>query len=246
MARRDVPADGTAPGILYGDGAFGTANDPVLMPETLLMLDRGVVVAIAHVRGGGEMGTDWHQQGRRLQKSNSFDDFVACADHLVATGWVAEDRLGAVGTGAGGLLVAAAANRAPERFRAVVAGTPLVDLLETLLAPDVMLTLEEWEEWGDPAENAADYHSLRSYSPAENVRETEYPAVFAWTALEGTDVPAACAAIWIAQLRERVTSDLTQRPILLRCTPTLGEDGDPRLEGVAWLLDQLGAATLEG
>ncbi len=246
LARRDIPADGTAPGVLYGAGAFGAATDPVLMPETLQMIDRGVVVAIAHVRGGGEMGADWHQQGRRLQKANSFDDFVACADHLVAAGWIAEDRLGAVGVGAGGLLVGAAVNRAPERFRAVVAGTPLVDPLETLLDPDVMLTLEEWAEWGDPAENAADYHSLRSYSPAENVRETEYPAVFAWTALEGPDIPMACAAIWIAQLRDRVTSDLTERPILLRCTRTLGEDGDPRLEGVAWLLDQLGAATLEG
>ena len=243
-ARRDVPTDGTAPCLLYGDGAYGTAVDPILQLESLAIADRGVVIAVAHVRGGGELGPNWHRQGRGLRKTNSFDDFVACADHLVATGWAAEGRLGAVGTGAGGLLVGAAANRAPQRFRAVVAGTPLVDPLETLLDADVMLTLEEWAEWGDPAGDEATYRSQRGYSPAENIRETEYPAVFAWTAMEGTDVPAACAAIWIAQLRERVTSDPTQRPILLRATPTMGSVGDPRVEGVAWLLDQLGAVTL--
>ena len=244
FARRDIPADGTAPCLLYGDGAFGRSNDPVLQPESLAIADRGVVIAVAHVRGGGEMGPDWHRQGRGLSKGNSFDDFVACADHLVSTGWAAQERLGAVGTGAGALLVGAAANRAPERFRAVVAGVPLVDPLETLLDADVMLTLEQWAEWGDPASDEANYRCLRSYSPAENIRETEYPAIFAWTALEGADVPAACAAIWIAQLRERVTSDPTQRPVLLRATPTMGSAGDPRVEGVAWLLDQLGAVTL--
>ncbi|WP_262425367.1 prolyl oligopeptidase family serine peptidase [Brachybacterium sp. Z12] len=119
-----------------------------------------------------------------------------------------------------------------------------MDPLETLLDADVMLTLEQWAEWGDPASDEANYRCLRSYSPAENIRETEYPAIFAWTALEGADVPAACAAIWIAQLRERVTSDPTQRPVLLRATPTMGSAGDPRVEGVAWLLDQLGAVTL--
>lgn len=244
FARRDVPADGTAPCLLYGEGAFGSSVDPILQLETLAVADRGVVIAVAHVRGGGELGPNWHRQGRGPSKANSFDDFVACADHLVATGWAAEGRLGAVGTGAGGLLVGAAVNRAPERFRAVLAGTPLVDPLETLLDADVMLTLEEWAEWGDPAGDEATYRSLRGYSPAENIRETEYPAVFAWTAMEGTDIPAACAAIWVAQLRERVTSDPAQRPILLRATPTMGSAGDPRVEGVAWLLEQLGAITL--
>lgn len=108
-----------------------------------------------------------------------------------------------------------------------------------------MLTLEEWAEWGDPAADEATYRAQRAYSPAENIREAQYPAVFAWTALEGTDVPPSGAAIWIAQLRARVTSDPQERPILLRATPTLGSSGDPRVEGVAWLLDQLGAVTLE-
>lgn len=244
LARRDVPQDGTAPALLYGFGAFGISGEPRLRPEFRAVADRGVVLAIAHVRGGGEMGPQWHRQGRGLRKQNSFTDFVACADHLVDTGWAAADRIGAFGDGAGALMVAGAVNQAPDRFRAILAGMPLVDPLETLLDPNVMLTLEEWAEWGDPAADEASYRNLRGYSPTENIREAAYPAVFAWTALEGTDVPPACAAIWVAQLRDRVTSDPSERPILLRATPTSGSAGDPRVEGVAWLLEQLGAVTL--
>ncbi|ASK66057.1 protease [Brachybacterium avium] len=244
LARRDTPRDGTAPALLYGHGAFGVSNEPKLRPELRAVADRGVVLAIAHVRGGGEMGPNWHLQGRGVRKPNSFADFLACADHLVDTGWAAADRIGAFGDGAGALLVAGTMNLAPDRFRAILAGMPLVDPLETLLDPNVMLTLEEWAEWGDPAADEATYRSQRGYSPAENIRDAEYPAVFTWTALEGTDVPPACAAIWVAQLRARVTSDLEERPILLRTTPTLGSAGDPWVEGVAWLLEQLGAVTL--
>src|SRR5690606_6383485 len=124
-------------------------------------------------------------QGRGLRKQNSFDDLLACADHLVDTGWVAPERIGAYGDGAGALLVAAAANQAPDRFRAILAGGPLVDPLETLLDANVMLALEEWAEWGDPAADEATYLTRRGYRPADILREVEYPAVFAWTALEG-------------------------------------------------------------
>nr|WP_226832199.1 prolyl oligopeptidase family serine peptidase [Brachybacterium sp. FME24] len=240
ISRRDVVADGTAPGLLFGEGAFGTSVDPMLVPGTLELADRGLVVAIAHVRGGGEMGPSWHLSGRQLHKATSFDDFAACADHLLSTGWVAPGRLGAAGTGAGGLLVAASANRSPGLFRAIIVGAPLVDPLETLLDPEVMLTLEEWAEWGDPAGDEAIYRCLRGYSPAENVREAEYPAVFAWTALDGTDIPHAEAAIWIAELRETVTSDQAERPILLRCVPEVHGDAlELQAEAMAWLLDQL-------
>lgn len=245
IARRDLPHDGSAPAVLYGEGAFGTSTDPVLQAETLAVADRGVVVAVAHVRGGGELGPRWHRQGRRLHKPRSIADFLACAEHLVSGGWASPDRLGAIGDGSGGLLAAAAANLAPERFRAILTGTPLVDPLETLLDAEVMLTLEEWAEWGDPAADEATYLCLRSYSPSENVRRAHYPAVFAWTAAEGTDVPPACAAIWVAELRDRVTSDPHKRPILLRTLPTMSTATDARTEGVAWLLDQLGAVTLE-
>ena len=246
IARADVVADGTAPVLLHGHGVFGQCLDPLLQPEVLALADRGVVVAVAHVRGGGELGPQWHHDGRRQRRMHSVDDLVACADHLVASGWAAPDRIGAVATGAGAMVVGAAANRAPELFRAVLAETPLVDPLETLLAPEVMLTLEEWTEFGDPAEDETAYRTLRACSPAENIRETEYPAVYAFTALEGTDIPPACAAIWVARLRERVTSDPAERPVLLRVADSLEGGEDLRVEGVAWLLDQLGAADLEG
>ena len=240
LARRDVLAAGPAPGLLYGDGAFGTCLDPALSPGALALADRGLVVAIAHVRGGGEMGDGWHRAGRQLAKDASFDDFVSCAEHLTASGWVAEGRLGAVGMGAGGLLVAASANRAPTAFRAIVTGAPLVDPLTTLLDPEVMLTLEEWMEWGDPVEDEAVYRHLRRYSPSENVPETEFPAVFAWTALEGTGVPPSEAAVWVAQLRSRTTSDPAQRPVLLRCLPAVHDAAVAvHAESLAWLLDQL-------
>ena len=244
LARRDVPLDGTTGALVYGHGAFGISAEPQLRPEFRALVDRGLVLALAHVRGGGEMGPQWHRQGKGLHKQNSFTDLLACVDHLVETGWAAPERIGAYGEGAGALLVAGAANLAPDRFRALVVGGPLVDPLETLLDPNVMLTLEEWAEWGDPAADEATYRCQRAYSPAENIPASEFPAVYAWTALEGTDVPPACAAIWVAQLRERVTSDPSERPILLRTTATPGSAGDPRVEGVAWLLEQLGAVTL--
>src|SRR5690606_14717267 len=191
----------------------------------------------AHVRGGGELGPQWHHDGRRQRRMHSVDDFVSCADHLVGSGWAAADRIGAVGAGAGAMVVAAAVNRAPELFRAVLAQTPLVDPLETMLAPEVMLTLEEWSEFGDPAEDETAYRALRACSPAENIRAAEYPAVYAVTALEGADVPPACAAIWVARLRERITSDPVERPVLLRAVPSPCGGEDLRVEGVAWLLD---------
>ena len=246
LARHDTPLDGTAGALVYGHGAFGVSLEPRLRPEFRAVVDRGVVIAIAHVRGGGEMGPQWHRQGRGLRKQNSFADLLACVDHLTETGWASPERIGACGEGAGALLVAGAANLAPDRFRALLVGGPLVDPLETLLDPNVMLTLEEWAEWGDPAADETTYRCQRACSPAENVPESEFPAVFAWTSLEGMDVPPACAAIWIAQLRDRVASDPSERPILLRATATPGSAGDPRVEGVAWLLEQLGAVTLGG
>ncbi|WP_158542049.1 prolyl oligopeptidase family serine peptidase [Brachybacterium sp. JB7] len=247
LSRRDVLADGTAPGLLYGEGAFGVSLDPSVDPAALALADRGLVVAIAHVRGGGEMGSTWHRAGRHLAKATSFDDFVAAGNHLVSTGLVSPERLGAAGIGAGGLLVAASTNLAPGLFRAVVAGAPQADPLESLLDPEVMLTLEEWMEWGDPAGDEAAYRCLRDYSPAENIRAEEYPAVYAWTARDGTDVPFGEAAVWISQLRATVTSDPEARPVLLRCLADLQDGGvGVQVEAMAWLLDQLGASVADG
>lgn len=243
LSRRDVTADGTAAGVLYGYGAFGLSIDPRLAREAVPLLDRGLVVAIAHVRGGGEMGRAWHDQGRLLEKVTSFEDFVACAEHLVETGWVDAERLAAAGNGAGGLLVAGSANLAPDRFRAVLAIDPLVDPLGTFLDPEAMLTLQEWAEWGDPVEDETVYRAMQEYSPAENIRDVPYPPVFAQAVFEGGEAAPTEAAVWVARLRGRIGSESAQQPALLRCvsTATVGAV-ERRAETMAWLLDQLGAA----
>ena len=252
VAHRDVPADGTAPGYLYGYGSYEVSVDPSFVPTRLSLLDRGVVIAIAHVRGGGEMGRDWYEHGRLLEKKNSFSDFVAAAEHLISTGLVAEGRLGAEGRSAGGLLMGAVANLAPERFRAVIAGVPFVDALTTILDPSLPLTVGEWEEWGNPLHDPAVYEYMREYTPYENIRAVEYPAIFASTSLNDTRVFFVEPAKWVARLRETVTSDQSERPILFRCEMVAGHGGrsgryrksEQRADELAWLLDQLGATEL--
>ncbi|HLS33229.1 MAG TPA: prolyl oligopeptidase family serine peptidase, partial [Brevibacterium sp.] len=218
----------------------------------LSLLDRGVVIAIAHVRGGGEMGRDWYEHGRLLEKKNSFTDFVAAAEHLGATGLVDPARLGAEGRSAGGLLMGAVANLAPERFRAIIAGVPFVDTLTTILDPSLPLTVGEWEEWGDPLHDPQVYAYMKEYTPYENVRAVEYPAIFASTSLNDTRVFFVEPAKWVARLRETVTSDQAERPIVFRCEMVAGHGGrsgryrkwEQRADELAWLLDQLGATTL--
>ncbi|MGY5765768.1 S9 family peptidase [Brachybacterium sp. DNPG3] len=249
ISRRDVEADGTAPGYLYGYGSYEVSIDPSFVPSRLSLLDRGVVVAIAHVRGGGEMGRDWYDHGKLLEKKNSFSDFVAAAAHLTATGLVAEGRLAAEGRSAGGLLMGAIANLAPERFRAVLAGVPFVDALTTILDPSLPLTVGEWEEWGDPLHDPEVYAYMKEYTPYENVRAVEYPAIFASTSLNDTRVFFVEPAKWVARLRETVASDQAERPIVFRCEMVAGHGGrsgryrkwEQRADELAWLLDQIGA-----
>ncbi|MCS6711553.1 S9 family peptidase [Brachybacterium sp. EF45031] len=248
-ARREVQADGTAPGYLYGYGSYEASIDPTFVATRLSLLDRGVVVAIAHVRGGGEMGRAWYEHGKLLEKPNTFSDFVACADHLVSTGWVDPARLGAEGRSAGGLLMGAVANLAPERFRAIIAGVPFVDALTTILDPSLPLTVGEWEEWGNPVESREVYECMKSYTPYENIRAVEYPAIFASTSLNDTRVFFVEPTKWVARLRETVTSDQGERPIVFRCEMVAGHGGrsgryakwEQRADELAWLLDQLGA-----
>lgn len=247
--RREVEADGTAPGYLYGYGSYEASMDPSFVPTRLSLLDRGLVVAIAHVRGGGELGRPWYEQGRLLHKKNSFSDFVAAADALVEQGLVAPDRLAAEGRSAGGLLMGAVANLAPERFRAIIAGVPFVDALTTILDPSLPLTVGEWEEWGDPLHDPEVYAYMKGYTPYENVRDVDYPAIFASTSLNDTRVFFVEPAKWVARLRETVTSDQALRPIVFRCEMVAGHGGrsgryakwDQRADELAWLLDQLGA-----
>ncbi|MGP5078356.1 S9 family peptidase [Brachybacterium alimentarium] len=252
VARREVAADGTAPGYLYGYGSYEMSIDPSFVPTRLSLLDRGVVIAIAHVRGGGEMGRDWYDHGKMLEKKNSFSDFVATAAHLTDSGLVAAGRLSAEGRSAGGLLMGGITNLAPERFRAVIAGVPFVDALTTILDPSLPLTVGEWEEWGDPLHDPEVYEYMKEYTPYENVRAVDYPAIFASTSLNDTRVFFVEPAKWVARLRETVTSDQTERPILFRCEMVAGHGGrsgryrkwEQRADELAWLLDQLGATEL--
>ena len=166
---REVRPDGTNPGLIYGYGSYEVPMDPYFSALRLSMLDRGVVYAVAHVRGGGELGRRWYDEGKLLSKTNTFTDFIACSRELVASGWVAADRLVAEGGSAGGLLIGAVINMAPELFRAVHAAVPFVDALTTILDPSLPLTVGEWEEWGNPLADAQVYAYMKSYTPYENV-----------------------------------------------------------------------------
>ena len=249
--RRDlveVGADGVpaapAPLRIYGYGAYEASLDPGLSIPRLSALDRGVVFAIAHVRGGGELGREWYEQGRMLNKKNTFTDFVACARHLVDAGWTAPDRMVAEGGSAGGLLIGAVVNLAPELFAGAVADVPFVDALTSILDPSLPLTVIEWDEWGDPLHDADVYAYMKSYSPYENVRAgVRYPRILAVTSLHDTRVLYVEPAKWVARLRE-VGAD-----VLLKTEMSAGHGGvsgryaqwrEVAFE-LAWTLDVLGA-----
>jgi oligopeptidase B len=248
--RRDVVDDGTAPGLIYGYGAYEISIDPYFSVARLSLLDRGFVYAIAHVRGGGEMGRNWYDTGKMEHKKNTFTDFVACAEQLVRSGWVAPDRLVAEGGSAGGLLIGAVANLAPGRFRAIHAAVPFVDALTTILDPSLPLTVPEWEEWGDPLHNADVYRYMKGYTPYENIAAVEYPAILATTSLNDTRVYFVEPAKWVARLRETATNDPAQRPILFKIEMVAGHGGKSgRYDAwkqyaweLAFLMDQVGVS----
>ena len=199
---------GGAPCLLYGYGSYEASMDPMFSSLRLSLLDRGFVYAIAHVRGGGEMGRTWYEQGKLAAKPNTFTDFVACARTLIAQGWTSPDRLAARGGSAGGLLMGAAANLAPDLFRAVVAEVPFVDCLTTILDETLPLTVLEWDEWGNPVEDPEIYRVMKSYSPYDNVRATDdagdpvrYPDILATAGLSDPRVGFWEPAKWVAKLR---------------------------------------------
>ena len=203
VSRRDRPRDGSAPALLYGYGSYEHSIDPGFSSLRMSLLDRGFLFAIAHVRGGGEMGRRWYTAGKELAKANTFTDFVACARHLVAEGWTSPERLGARGGSAGGLLMGAVTNLAPDAFGAVVAEVPFVDALNTILDPSLPLTVTEWEEWGNPLADPAIYAAMKGYAPYENVREgVDYPALLVTAGLNDPRVSYWEPAKWVARLRE--------------------------------------------
>ncbi|WP_460531596.1 S9 family peptidase [Humibacter ginsengiterrae] len=243
--RRDLVSPGTpAPLELYGYGSYEHSIDPSVSIARLSLLDRGVVFAIAHVRGGGELGRHWYEDGKLTRKRNTFTDFVACAKHLVERGWTAPDRMVAEGGSAGGLLMGAVANLAPQLFAGILAAVPFVDALTSILDPDLPLTVIEWDEWGDPLHDAAVYEYMKSYTPYENVRQDAraYPRILAVTSLNDTRVLYVEPAKWIARLRE------AGAPVLLKTEMSAGHGGvsgrynswRERAFELAWLLDVLG------
>lgn len=191
--------------LLYGYGSYETSMDPYFSYSRLSMLDRGVIYAVAHVRGGGEMGRSWYDQGKLGHKKNTFTDFIAVADDLISQGLTTPQQLVAEGGSAGGLLMGAIANMAPEKFAGILASVPFVDPLTSMLKPELPLTVLEWEEWGDPVHDPQVYEYMRSYAPYENVVAQDYPDILAITSLNDTRVLYVEPAKWVAKLRATAT-----------------------------------------
>jgi len=186
------------------------------------LLDRGFVYAIAHIRGGGEMGRSWYDDGKMLHKVNTFTDFVTCARHLVDEGWTTPSRLIARGGSAGGLLMGAVVNLAPQAFGGIVAHVPFVDALTTMLDPSLPLTVPEWEEWGNPLEDPQAYAYMKAYSPYDNISgRASYPPILALTSLNDTRVRYTEPAKWIARLQAEANGG----PFLLKTEMIAGHGG---------------------
>ncbi len=217
----DTALDGTAPGVLYGYGAYEASLPPWFSVARLSLLDRGYVWALAHPRGGGELGRNWYLDGKLLAKPNTFGDMIACAEHLTTADLVDADRLAIRGGSAGGLLVAACMTKRPELFASVVAEVPFVDVVSTMSDPTLPLTVTEWEEWGDP--RTEPYATcMLGYSPYDNTVAADYPAVYATAGLNDPRVSVHEPAKWIARLRDVSTGSA---PIVLRTELGAGHGG---------------------
>jgi oligopeptidase B len=246
VCRKGTARDGSSPLLLYGYGSYEMSADPGFSIPRLSLLDRGFVYAIAHIRGGGEMGRRWYDDGKMLHKINTFTDFVACARQLVRAGWTEPSRLVARGGSAGGLLMGAAVNLAPDAFGGIVAQVPFVDALTSILDPSLPLTVTEWEEWGDPLHDRRVYEYMKSYSPYENITSGRYPPILAVTSLNDTRVLYHEPAKWIAGLRAQASGG----PFLLRTEMVAGHGGrSGRYDAwheealvLAWIADTAGGA----
>jgi oligopeptidase B len=222
VCRKDAPRDGSSPFLLYGYGSYEISSDPAFSIPRLSLLDRGFGYAIAHIRGGGELGRHWYDDGKLQNKINTFTDFVACARHLAATGWTSPARMVARGGSAGGLLAGAAVNMAPDAFGGIAAQVPFVDALTSILDPSLPLTVTEWEEWGDPLHDPAVYAYMKSYSPYENIRaDAVYPPILAITSLNDTRVLYTEPAKWVAKLQASASGG----PFLLKTEMVAGHGG---------------------
>jgi oligopeptidase B len=222
LYRKETKLDGTAPLLLYGYGAYGYAIPASFNTHALSLVDRGFVYAIAHIRGGKDKGYRWYKDGKRDKKINSFADFIAAGEYLVSAHYTSHGRIVAHGGSAGGMVMGAVANMAPDLFSGIIAEVPFVDVLSTMLDDSLPLTPPEWPEWGNPIESEADYRTIASYSPYDNVRAQAYPHILALAGLTDPRVTYWEPAKWVAKLRELATGD---NLILLRTNMEAGHAG---------------------
>lgn len=242
--RKGFERNGSAALLQYAYGSYGSSSDPRFNLAVPSLLDRGMVYAIAHIRGGQEMGRHWYEDGKLLHKKNSFTDFIDVTDFLVREGYAAKDRVAAAGGSAGGLLMGAVANMAPDRYAVMYAGVPFVDVVTTMLDTSIPLTTNEFDEWGNPAEPVY-YEDMLSYSPYDQVSAQDYPALYVDTGLWDSQVQYWEPAKWVAKLR---ATDTGTRPILLRTDMEAGHGGKTgrfvryhrTSEWYAFMLDRLG------
>jgi oligopeptidase B len=204
--KKDLKRDGTRPALLYGYGSYGFPYSVNFSASRLSLLDRGVIVAIAHIRGGGEMGKEWHDQGKMLNKKNTFTDFISSAEYLTNEKYTSKDRLVISGGSAGGLLMGAVTNMRPDLFKAVISQVPFVDVINTMLDASLPLTVGEYQEWGNPNEKPA-YEYMKSYSPYDNIAAKNYPAMLVETSLNDSQVMYWEPAKYVAKLRAMKTDN---------------------------------------
>jgi oligopeptidase B len=219
--KKSTAIDGTAPLLQYAYGSYGINMDASFSSRLLSLLDRGFVYAICHIRGGQEMGRKWYDDGKMNAKMNTFTDFIDCSSYLISNQWADSSRLFAMGGSAGGLLMGAVLNMAPELYKGLVAQVPFVDVVTTMLDETIPLTTGEWEEWGNPKEEEAYYYML-SYSPYDNVVAQDYPALLVTAGLHDSQVQYWEPAKWVAKLREMKTNDT---PLLFHCDLQAGHGG---------------------
>jgi oligopeptidase B len=219
--RKDIFKEGENPLLLYGYGSYGITNNASFSSVRLSLLDRGFVYAIAHIRGSQYLGREWYDNGKMFKKKNTFYDFIDSGKYLIKANYVNEDKLFAMGGSAGGLLMGAVSNMAPELFRGIVAGVPFVDVVTTMLDEDIPLTTSEYDEWGNP-NNKESYDYMLSYSPYDQVERKDYPAIFITTGYHDSQVQYFEPAKWIARLRDRRTNN---EPLLMYCNMEAGHGG---------------------
>ena len=221
LYKKDFKRDGTAPLYQYAYGSYGASMDPSFRATVLSLVDRGFVFAIAHIRGGQEMGRHWYEDGKLLNKINTFNDYIDVTDYLVANDYAAKDKVFGMGGSAGGLLMGAVANMAPEKYRGLVAHVPFVDVVTTMLDESIPLTTNEFDEWGNPKQKAY-YDYMLSYSPYDQVAKQAYPAMLVTTGLHDSQVQYFEPAKWVAKLRTHKTDS---RPLLFKTTMEAGHGG---------------------